>query len=501
MAKASTPEPFSTSKTSNWVAKVGGLPPYIQHVAHDLMDEGHSESKAIGMAVGIIKNWAHGHDGKGGTVHPDTQAAAAKALAEWEEKKARAHLSFDTETPLDVERYTLALSQGLIDAGILDVAGQVGYTLNMTIFKWDPNEHPRDLLGKFAEKLEGMQDGGKVMLPDGMTVTKKGGRYRVGIGDMTTPSSFKKPESAAAKALDYSAASKHPDSLGGDISYSGHKDVADTPIQSDSANPQLFPEEGTPGASPSSIQHGEGDVVRHKDSPDTPEHAGMVTKVHNDGTIDVVYPGMEGVGAEQSTRVPASEFVPSKEKLTPGVQSAVSQLNENEAIRKENEEVANKVQDFMGEGAGQAVRSSFGDQSQGNVEWKDLSPEERSEALGFLRGELDKPGSVFEKGSVSEDTVRQAVESIEQALPGQSESPREVKAAIGKHFTDGVVDLTEHKDGSFSWTSNGKDYTLEHEGSEGWIATSGNGAVWGDTAEEAVQAAAIGEWDHEINKE
>lgn len=92
MAKAMTPEPFSTSKTSNWVARVGGLPPYIQHVAHDLVDSGHSESHAIEMAIGIIKNWAHGHNGKGGKVHADTQAAAQLALKQWEEKKARAHM-------------------------------------------------------------------------------------------------------------------------------------------------------------------------------------------------------------------------------------------------------------------------------------------------------------------------------------------------------------------------------------------------------------------------
>lgn len=29
LAKASTPEPFSRSRTSNWVARGGGLPPYI----------------------------------------------------------------------------------------------------------------------------------------------------------------------------------------------------------------------------------------------------------------------------------------------------------------------------------------------------------------------------------------------------------------------------------------------------------------------------------------
>jgi hypothetical protein len=39
MAKASTPEPWSKSKTSNWVARAGGLPDYIQHISHDLHEK------------------------------------------------------------------------------------------------------------------------------------------------------------------------------------------------------------------------------------------------------------------------------------------------------------------------------------------------------------------------------------------------------------------------------------------------------------------------------
>ena len=67
------------------------LPAYVQHVAHHLIGQGHPESKAIEMAVGIIRNWAHGHDGHGNAVHPDVQAAAVKAMAEWEAAKATAH--------------------------------------------------------------------------------------------------------------------------------------------------------------------------------------------------------------------------------------------------------------------------------------------------------------------------------------------------------------------------------------------------------------------------
>lgn len=88
LVKASTPEPFSTSKTSNWVAKVGGLPNYIQHVAHGILRSGaKSVSDAIAKAIGVVKRWARG----GGGVDANTKAAAQKAVAEWEEKKARSH--------------------------------------------------------------------------------------------------------------------------------------------------------------------------------------------------------------------------------------------------------------------------------------------------------------------------------------------------------------------------------------------------------------------------
>jgi predicted ABC-type ATPase len=85
LVKASTPQPFSTSKTSNWVARAGGLPDYIQHVAHGILRSGASdESSAIQKAIGVVKRWAAG----GGKVDANTQAAAAKAVAEWEAKKA-----------------------------------------------------------------------------------------------------------------------------------------------------------------------------------------------------------------------------------------------------------------------------------------------------------------------------------------------------------------------------------------------------------------------------
>jgi len=75
------------------------LPAYVQNVAHALQRSGSAktESQAIGMAVGIVKRWAAGIGAKGKKVHPDVQAAAVRAVAEWEAAKATAHSSHANE--------------------------------------------------------------------------------------------------------------------------------------------------------------------------------------------------------------------------------------------------------------------------------------------------------------------------------------------------------------------------------------------------------------------
>ena len=94
IAKAITPggrvgdaSHFSTSTTSNWVARTGGLPTYILEVAHALILSGHPEGEAIGMAVGTMKRWASGAS----NVSPKVRAAAVAALAEFEAKRVAAH--------------------------------------------------------------------------------------------------------------------------------------------------------------------------------------------------------------------------------------------------------------------------------------------------------------------------------------------------------------------------------------------------------------------------
>jgi hypothetical protein len=75
------------SPKENWVDKVGGLPKYIEDIALALMrDHGYPRERAIPIAISRVKMWAKG----GGDVNPDTRAKAAKAVAEWTAKRAKA---------------------------------------------------------------------------------------------------------------------------------------------------------------------------------------------------------------------------------------------------------------------------------------------------------------------------------------------------------------------------------------------------------------------------
>jgi hypothetical protein len=87
--------PFgSPSGPGLWHKKGMELPAYIQNVAHALIRNGRAagESDAIHKAVGIVQDWARGRSPNGkGKISPQVQDAAAKAIAEWEAKRAQAH--------------------------------------------------------------------------------------------------------------------------------------------------------------------------------------------------------------------------------------------------------------------------------------------------------------------------------------------------------------------------------------------------------------------------
>jgi hypothetical protein len=74
-------------KKDNWIESQGDqLPAFVRAVAHALeRDHGYNRSRAIATAINRMKMWAAG----GGNVKADTQAKAAKALAQWEKMKAK----------------------------------------------------------------------------------------------------------------------------------------------------------------------------------------------------------------------------------------------------------------------------------------------------------------------------------------------------------------------------------------------------------------------------
>lgn len=81
----------------NWVTRAGGLPKYVREVAHALVRSGMPESRAIATAISRLKVWAAGGD----HVRPQVQAAAAKAIAEWEAKKG-SHVNLSNVHPKGV---------------------------------------------------------------------------------------------------------------------------------------------------------------------------------------------------------------------------------------------------------------------------------------------------------------------------------------------------------------------------------------------------------------
>ena len=87
-----------------WHHKGLELPAYIQNVAHAFAGHGLPESEAIARAVGVVRDWAEGRTPNGkGKVHPDVQAAAAKAIAEWEALKAASSGGKGRNRPLAAE--------------------------------------------------------------------------------------------------------------------------------------------------------------------------------------------------------------------------------------------------------------------------------------------------------------------------------------------------------------------------------------------------------------
>jgi hypothetical protein len=93
LIKASTPEPVGPKPL--WHKPGMHLPFYIEHIANDIRERGHSEGEAIAIAISAVKKWAAG----GKKVDKNTRIASAKAVAEWNADKARAKASIAVHKP------------------------------------------------------------------------------------------------------------------------------------------------------------------------------------------------------------------------------------------------------------------------------------------------------------------------------------------------------------------------------------------------------------------
>lgn len=101
--------PLSASTTSNWVARAGGLPPYVRDVVRGVMKSGKTEEEAIPIAIGRIKTWI-------ATGSAATKAKASAALAQWEALKAKNGAKFDSELMLELKAQTLLEMERVEDA-------------------------------------------------------------------------------------------------------------------------------------------------------------------------------------------------------------------------------------------------------------------------------------------------------------------------------------------------------------------------------------------------
>jgi hypothetical protein len=94
-AASTVPHPFGEpSGPGLWRIKGAQLAPYIQNIARALLRAGSAKdrSQAIEMAYGLVEDWKAGRTSNGkGTVHPDVQAAATRAIAHMDALRARTH--------------------------------------------------------------------------------------------------------------------------------------------------------------------------------------------------------------------------------------------------------------------------------------------------------------------------------------------------------------------------------------------------------------------------
>lgn len=90
---------FNKSPRTNWIERAGGLPRYIERIAHHVAAKGKTDSQAIAIAVATARKWcATGevYQWPGiQMINLGSRAQACAAIAEWDVKRAKARASKD----------------------------------------------------------------------------------------------------------------------------------------------------------------------------------------------------------------------------------------------------------------------------------------------------------------------------------------------------------------------------------------------------------------------
>lgn len=118
--------PLSASRSDNWIARNGGLPPYVRGIARGIAKKhgGKVTSRDIAMAWQYVKRLALT------SKHPAVKAAAAAAVGQEKALQARAH------SKKDLANVTYRL---------VDLAAAAGHHIKGTSYHWHHGWVPRDL--------------------------------------------------------------------------------------------------------------------------------------------------------------------------------------------------------------------------------------------------------------------------------------------------------------------------------------------------------------------
>lgn len=281
-------------------------------------------------------------------------------------------------------------------------------------------------------------------------------------------------------------------------------------------------ENGRAGDDETSADFKVNDTVRHKDSPDRPENTHIVTKVHDDGTVDVAGGaggGPEPVGTEVNRTSPGDLVRTDKDALDSVKSGAEDEIDFNKSSRDDSGRDREILADPHGTFG--AIRDVTSEPGVGYLEFENKDDDNNRfffERLkdGTWEGEwrkyLDSDdtegriaatqtgktlGELADKVNDGDWNVKDSdPDSANDPDLGVTETGSEIRSAIDRNFAP--VDLVQHADGSFSWSEGDEDFTIDNISGVWEVSRANGGVASGDTIEEALMRAKDRDWDFEF---